>query len=866
MKILNELTIKHLKMNKKRTIVTIIGIILSTALMVGIGLLFSTLQDNAIRTTKLESGDYHILINEISSNKLDILENNHNVKKYYYINSLGFSENKEDGRAYYYIGAASETYFEQIKVIKGNIPTNSNEIIIPSQLENETGISYQIGDEIILPIGPRVIDGEEIYQNSAIDSNVEETLKVNEEKKYTVVGIMETPPFDEWNSAGYMFLTLENKKINTEHLDVYITFKKPSKAYQDTVTLMKNLGFSDVEVSGKVEYNTTLLALYGASKYDNIMGAIINILMIILTLVSIGCIIVIYNSFAISVMERKKQFGLFSSIGATKKQLRHTVFFEAFIVGIIGIPLGVLSSFIGIGIVVAIINYLIPGLFGINLVLTAYPTFLIIPIIFMIVTILASAYIPAYKASKITPIEAIRLNDDIKIKNRKLKTGKWVSKLFGIEGEIALKNIKRNKKKYRITIISLFISIVLFISFSTFVEYGLKTSSDTLNIPDFDILLRLDEPTVHNYTKFMNDVRSFSGVEDSIVIKNGRAYSTSYSEKEFYEKSLFERFGNDEEFLELILVSLDDENYKNYLNELGLKEERPILINKTKYIDYSNNSRKVYNVEVVNDSKKNYSFDLCEFKPYDERENNYSDKITKDEFVCTSTLNDVYVTDKIPFAVESALLGGWNIIIIIPEKTFNELYTPDTNGYYDEYSVYLKAPNYKKVDEYITEYIESNAAESNIHYFNQPKDMKLVNNLYLVIGILLYGFITLVTLIGVTSVFNTINTSIALRRKEFAMLRSMGLTPHGFNKILYFESFFFGVKSLLYGIPFSFLVISWIHVTMMRVSSFGEIMIPWKSVGIAVLAVFIIVFMTMMYATKKMKKENILDAIREENI
>ena len=184
-----------------------------------------------------------------------------------------------------------------------------------------------------------------------------------------------------------MFLTLENKKINTEHLDVYITFKKPSKAYQDTVTLMKNLGFSDVEVSGKVEYNTTLLALYGASKYDNIMGAIINILMIILTLVSIGCIIVIYNSFAISVMERKKQFGLFSSIGATKKQLRHTVFFEAFIVGIIGIPLGVLSSFIGIGIVVAIINYLIPGLFGINLVLTAYPTFLIIPIIFMIVTI-----------------------------------------------------------------------------------------------------------------------------------------------------------------------------------------------------------------------------------------------------------------------------------------------------------------------------------------------------------------------------------------------------------------------------------------------------------------------------------------------
>ena len=440
MKILNELTIKHLKMNKKRTIVTIIGIILSTALMVGIGLLFSTLQDNAIRTTKLESGDYHILINEISSNKLDILENNHNVKKYYYINSLGFSENKEDGRAYYYIGAASETYFEQIKVIKGNIPTNSNEIIIPSQLENETGISYQIGDEIILPIGPRVIDGEEIYQNSAIDSNVEETLKVNEEKKYTVVGIMETPPFDEWNSAGYMFLTLENKKINTEHLDVYITFKKPSKAYQDTVTLMKNLGFSDVEVSGKVEYNTTLLALYGASKYDNIMGAIINILMIILTLVSIGCIIVIYNSFAISVMERKKQFGLFSSIGATKKQLRHTVFFEAFIVGVIGIPIGILSALLGIGSVLMIVNELLPNLFSFPLALSIYPTFIFIPTLFMIAVILFSAFFPAHRASKITPIEAIRQNDDIKVSSRKLKTNHFVRKIFGIEGELGLQS------------------------------------------------------------------------------------------------------------------------------------------------------------------------------------------------------------------------------------------------------------------------------------------------------------------------------------------------------------------------------------------------------------------------------------------
>ena len=136
----------------------------------------------------------------------------------------------------------------------------------------------------------------------------------------------------------------------------------------------------------------------------------------------------------------------------------------------------------------------------------------------------------------------------------------------------------------------------------------------------------------------------------------------------------------------------------------------------------------------------------------------------------------------------------------------------------------------------------------------------------LVIKILLYGFISLVTLIGVTSVFNTINTSIALRRKEFAMLRSMGLTPGGFNKIICFESLFFGMKSLLYALPFSCLVIIWIHMSIGNIVSYSDIMWPWNAFLIAIVGVFLIVFATMIYATKKVKRENILDSIREENI
>lgn len=850
-------------MNKKRTIVTIIGIILSTALMVGIGLLFSTIQDNSIRTIKEENGDYHAILSGISKDKLEVISNNHHVDHYFYESPIGFSEFKESkvtNKKYFYINAVSDDYMKQIKLVKGRFPENSKEIVISSQLEADHGEIYKIGDEITLTIGKRS-NGEGVFtKNEAYYEEDPETLVDTKEYTYKVVGMIEKPIFEEWHAAGYTFLT----KIDgqNQNINVYLKFKKPSRAYQDTETLAKNIGITNV--SGEdISYNTPLLALYGASKYNNIMKAIINVMVIILTLISIGCVVVIYNSFAISVMERKKQFGLFSSIGATKKQLRQTVFFEAIIVGVIGIPLGILGSFIGIGIVIAIINYLVPSLFGTNLVLTAYPIFLIIPIIFMIITILASAYIPAHRASKITPIEAIRLNDDIKIKNRKLKTRKWVRYLFGIEGEIALKNIKRNKKKYRITIVSLFISIVLFISFSTFVEYGMETSSKTLSIPDYDISIHLREPSLYDYQNFITTVKNYEGVKKSISLKNGNKFTTSYQVEEFFNDQMLDYFVDTVDVISFTIIALDEENYQQYLKELGLKEERPILIDKTKYVSYRNTSRTVYHANLLRDPRKNYTFDLCERTVEYENE---EDQIGTDKFDCNTTLTNVYITEKAPFAVESEFLNEGNVIIIVPNSTFEQLFTPELETYLDDISIYLKVPKYKSIDEYINTYLDNLSNRSNITYFNYPKDMKQMKNLYIVVGLLLYGFITLVTLIGVTSVFNTINTSIGLRRKEFAMLRSMGLTPHGFNKILYFESFFFGMKSLLYGIPFSFLVVLWIHKVMMNVNRFEDIMIPWKSVGIAILSVFIIVFLTMMYATKKMKKENILDAIREENI
>ena len=454
MSILNDLTIKNLKLNKKRTIVTIIGIILSTALMVGIGLLFSSFQDYMIRETISYNGKYEAEYGDVSLDKLNSID-----KKdfsYFYQKAIGFSkfDSANEYKPYLYISSVNKEYFNELHLISGRFAENDSELVISNHINTNGGASYKIGDIITLKYGERVVEGVNTLTNN--EYYEEETLNIVGEKTYTIVGIVERSNFEDYSASGYSTFTLDmNDKEGT--VNVFVMFNNKKKIIKQSEDLAKKLGYNNA-----ISYNSTLLALYGESTYGNIMKSMITMIVIMLSLVSIGCIVVIYNSFAISVMERKKEFGLLSSIGATKKQLSYTVFFEALIEGIIGIILGICGAYIGIGTVILIINNLIGDILVLKLNLVTNIVFIIIPVIFMILVIFISALVPSRRAAKVSPIEAIRQNDDIKINKKKIKTGKLVNKLFGIEGEIALKNIKRNKKKYRVTIVSLFISIVFF--------------------------------------------------------------------------------------------------------------------------------------------------------------------------------------------------------------------------------------------------------------------------------------------------------------------------------------------------------------------------------------------------------------------
>lgn len=848
MKILRDLTIKNLKLNKKRTIVTIVGIILSTALMVGIGLLFSSFQDYMISDVINYEGSYHAKYFDIASESLDKIKDEKGLS-YFYEKPLGFSmiESKNNYKPYLYISEVSQGYFDELKLLEGRFPENSNELVISNHLASNGGVSYKIGDHIKLDYGYREVSGIEKYSNDSYEEG--EKLVITGKTEYEIVGIVSRSVYENYSACGYSVFTL-NDNVSGD-INLYVSFDKTKKIIKQSSSLSDTLGYN-----GEISYNSSLLAMYGESKYSNIMSAIAGMMSIMLSLVSIGCIIVIYNSFAISVMERKKEFGLLSSIGSTKRQLSSMVLMEALIVGVIGIILGIISGYIGIGVVICIINNLIGDVLDNNLRLVTVPLFLIIPIIFMVVVVLVSALIPSKRASKVSPIEAIRQNDDIKINKKKIRTSKIISKLFGIEGEIALKNIKRNKKKYRITTLSLFISIVLFISFSAYMNYTINTADEVMRTYDYDISINVYDSTesidneVNEILKNDNVLKYVKYNFMNIPIKRNYSFTDEFIkfnrdnfDDEYYEEYLKANY----DYISVII--LDDDSYEDYKKVLGLTDSKIILFNNYKGVTYRNGNRTNFSTDVIKD--KNVTLNICNFNGLDDVPDNI-------DSYCKKNVNNIFITTK-GYDMVSEIPYMSDYKLVVNEKIFKAITDMEINN---NYSINIISENYNEIDKLgdkLNKYY-------NVSYTNIKENTKMSNNLVLAVKILMYGFIALVTLIGVTSVFNTITTSMALRKKEFAVLRSIGLTKKGFNKILFFESLFFGLKSIIYSLPVSFIVILLIHNSLSNMVSSNVICIPWDSIVIAIISVFVIVLFTMLYSTSKIKKHNIIEQIREENI
>lgn len=878
MKVLNELSVKDLKLNKKRSIVIIIGIILSTALICGVAGLVTSFQKTFVETAKKNQGNYHTIFYDVPKDELKYIEENRGVKDYYLSEGIGYSylpnvtvttSTGAEEKPYVNIIAMDNKFLNNmaIELKDGRLPENDEEIVVSARINQKFKTNYKVGDTITLNVGELkedLSDTNEIinttpktYKIVGIINRPTTTIEPYEAEWFTVITKMQT--IKKQANIAVLYTNPYDYKKNTEYINKMVEVKVGENVDKSELTIFNGLDKFYKSYKYKIEINKDLLSYEGASLDDETLKTIYGLGAFIMGIVLVSSVFVIRNEFAISITERLKQYGMLSSIGATKKQIKKSVYFEGFILGIIGIPLGILSGVFAIYILVNVVNYILKDYVSSGSLLTYSMSWvaIVVSVIVSIVTIWLSCRRSAKKASKITPIEAIRSSEDVKLKAKKIKCPKIITKIFKTGGEIAYKNLKRSKKKYRTTVISIIVSVVIFIAISSFIQYGFKMSSSYYTEKNYNYVVyayttasnknkeEFAKEQAKNY-KMLTDISNLPDIGEFSINKTN-VFEINMDEKHESEltdygkdvKARYEEPEEDGEKIDTInVISLSKDVYKRYLKKIG-----------GNYETYKEGAILIDNNITYDEKGKRIQGSMYIWKKGD----TVTGKINDKEY----NIKIVAKTEERPNGVEN--LYNTHAYFIVSEEFINK------TGYISA-SLYTQSNDTEKLDKEIEQYKkENNLTNSNLNTFNMEESIKAENAIVLVISIFLYGFIGVITLIGITNIFNTITTNMNLRKKEFAMLKSIGMTKKEFNRMIRLESIFYGVKSLIIGIPIG-IALSYGMYKVFKNSMEMEYVLPYKAIAVAVIFVAVIIGIIMKYSMSKINKQNIIETIRNDNI
>lgn len=873
MSLLNKLTIKNLNLNKKRTVVTIIGIMLSVALITAVASIYSSGIKSLIKYETCEKGNFHTAFYNVPVSDIDIFENNRNIETINITKNVGYAkiDSKNEYKPYAFIKAFTKDSLKNlsVKLVDGRLPENENEVVIPTHLKTNGRLFLNVGDSITLDIGKRIDNSNyELNQNNPYQKNDEEvgeSIVETTSKTYKIVGIIGRPAtnIEGYSAPGYTFITyLEENKINGI-VDVYARFSKDGvKNSYETIAnilgvdakLFKKVNDNEKQASNKelkeylnqmdkakysdINVNSYLIALETNPISNSGIGGLGIVVGIVIGIIVFTSIFCIKNSFDISITEKIKQYGMLRSIGATKRQIKRNVFYEATILGLIGIPLGLLLGFIASYILIIISNYYLDGTLteGLKLVFSFSWLSVLVAIILGIVTIYFSAFKSAKRASKVSPIDSIRNSANIKINPKKIKSPKLIKSIFGVGGEISFKNLKRNKKKYRTTVISIVVSVFIFIALSGFMKLAFQQVDHELEISDFNISLSTTITNNESYNKFIETTR-LANIEDYTIFRNSEiSFTGNHYNKEYAKFLNLAIDKNNPTYVSII--SIGEEQFKKYVDSLGLNynefRNKAILVDKGYVSNYNKNNKLTTKYMRVFNFNKGDIIDAT-----------ITDKDKKIKIEIGA------VSDVKPFGFK----GVDGQYLIISDEMF------DANFKSKVLTIYYKSNDADKLQDDLDDFLKSE--DYNIN--NVDENVKIMSNLFTLVGIFLYGFIIVISLIGITNIFNTITTNMELRKQEFAMLKSVGMTTKEFNRMIRLESLFMGIKSLFFGVPIG-IALSYIIYHFLSVESGIPYKLPIEAILIAIAVVFILISLIMKYSMSKINKQNTIETIRNENI
>lgn len=904
MGVMSKITIRQMLLNKRRTTITIIGVIIAVAMFTAVSTLFGSFMDFGQQAAIVNKGNYHVCYYDLSSEDLNTIQADDNVKSYYAIHDEGLAQ-LPDGygsKKFLWIKAISANTMEDsgVRLVEGRLPQNDQELVLSESIKQRNPDGYTIGQTVTFDLGERKIKNPPEGVTQELDGSItymgeDETFKVLEQKTYTIVGFATMASQEQSYMPSLTAVTALNTDVLYRGtLDVYVQAKHIDSIYAWGDDLGNKIGEKD---GISYDFNNGLLMFEGINQDSQFMGMLFTLIAILFIIIFIGAIALIYNAFAISITERSTDFGLLSSIGATKRQKRRSVLLEALLILAVAVPIGVLGGYFGLWLVFAAvnpaINTLVSGSYLLGSDLEAQlqlrvvisPIAILVAVIMSVLTVLVSAWIPAVRAGRVTPIEAIRQAKDVKLTPRSVKTSRLTGALFGIEGEIAAKNMKRSKKRSRVVIVSFVISLVLFLSASSFTHLFSQSVDVATGDVNYNIYVNLwqsaNDASKSELPKELlqaeNAISHLDGIEDFTVVNGMQSFYPKDFKKDALSASARKIWdaqaekGNNLNQPVIQVVALNDETLKAYCDKVGADYDtmqntenfNGILVNNIawkegkNYTSISVLDKKMGDTQVLT----GYTHEESDEEATDSGETDQSERKVEHD----RTFRIAATTDQVPIGfstIRSVNDGGLGVDVFVSQAVF-EKYLP-SDYYYNV--VYLSAADSGSLSDQIEELMTDPAYRDLAYSVSDiTSQVRMIEQIIFLINTFSYVFIALISAIGIANIFNTISTGIILRQKEFAMLKSVGMSPKGFHKMLFFESLLYGIKSLLWGLPISFVVMALLYLVL-RQNFAIPFSVPWLQVAIGIGAIFAIVLITVCYGAVKIRKKNVIEGLRKQTL
>lgn len=834
--------------------ITTLGICVSVAMITAVFVAVASFMNLFGEISLLNGGHWHINM-IVNQQQLEELKNDDRfsrigLREEQGNNSFLLSERASDRLGTGTVYTGDKTNLEQMFTgdYEGKIPENENEIAVEQSLIEKNNLDWKIGDTVTIPLGNRYAVDSESGEVIMVDGGSyglygDEEFMEAETHEFKITAILHDNPA---TYAAYDIVRgFDSDKLYLSEGETVTAYAELKEVNYNSLNVLNDI-VKEYGIEDFVINDDYLDSKFAISEDSTLSTTIIPMAVIVLVIIMIASVVLIYNAFGMSLSERIRYLGMLASVGATGVQKKASVYYEGFLLGAIGIPVGILAGIAGIGITLKAVGDeiistgMLNGVPESNMEMrVVVPVWAIVGIvIFSVLTIFVSSFIPSRKASKITPIDAIRQRDEIKVKAKKLRSPKIIRKIFGYEGELAYKNLKRNGRKSRVITASIALSVVLFLSCNYFCTVFTRALDMEVEVP-YQIQTYVDYDKREQFFEELDKIDEIDNYyctnNDYFVLSDSSSDDQSLRNKDFLTgtyKTLF----NSKAYMYINYI--DDEAFNKLCQNNGI-DYHEYYGDTVKALIMNNISHESGGAEVFNDKVLGTQIGFGE---------DGKDSITVSGFVHYDPNNDV------------CNFNSKNTIsLYVPESNYYNVIAKSFDSY--TYMIGIETENHEAVAEKLYTILEEGDYGS-IFVMDYIESFRMMNTVVFVLEVFVYGFIVLITLITVANIINTISTGIQMRRKEFAMLKSVGTTPKGFRKMISLESVFYGLKALIFALPISILI----SYAMNKVMSSDVIPfeINWLLYLAVIAVVFVIIGFTMLYAVSKLKNDSIVETLKEE--